>query len=87
MMVLVDKTLLVKSEGKDRIRVTRYKTGSDDKSVTCRATVNDLVRSLVQVEATYPEIVRALHEAKQKDNLRSRLAFDATPKTGRTFNR
>jgi len=87
LMVLVGKKLIVKSENSRRLRVTRYQPGGEDKTVSCAATVNDLVRSLVEVEATYPEIVRALHEAKQQDCLRSRLAFDAIPKSGRTYAR
>lgn len=86
-MVLIDKSLIVKSESGTRLRVTRYQAGGEDTTRNCAATVSDLIRTLVEVEATYPEIVRTLQEAKKADSLRSRLAFDALPKTGRTFTR
>ena len=87
MMVLVDKTLLVKNESRDRLRVTRYQPGGEDRSVTCPATVTDLISALTNVEATYPEIVQTLHAAKKQECLQCRLVFDAIAKTGRTYTR
>lgn len=87
MMVLVGKKLIVRNEGPNRIRVTRYSASGEDKIRVCNATVNELVRALVEVEAAYPEVVRVLQEAKKQGSIPSRLEFDAIPKAGRTFNR
>jgi len=87
MMVLVGKKLIVRNEGPNRVRVTRYSADGEDKIRVCNTTVNELVRALVEVEAAYPEIVRVLQEAKKQGSIPSRLEFDAIPKAGRTFNR
>lgn len=86
-MVLVGKSLVIRNEGPSRIKVTRYSADGEDESRICTATVNDLVRGLVAVESTYPEIVKVLHEAKKQGSMSSRLAFDALPKVGRTYER
>ena len=87
LLVLIGKKLIVKSENSSRIRVTRYTPGGDDVTRVCRPTVNELVRTLVEIEASYPEVVQTLHEARSQGCLMSRLAFDAIPKTGRTYER
>ena len=87
MMILVGKSLIVKSEGDSKLRVTRYTPGEPDQMRNCRSTVSDLVRTLVEIEASYPEIVRAIQEAKSQGSLPARVEFDAIPKTGRTFSR
>ena len=87
LMVLIGKRLIVKSEGGAKLRVTRYQPGEEDQTRVCRPTVNDLVRTLVEMKTSYPEIVRTLHEARSQGCLTSRLAFDAVPKTGRTYER
>ena len=87
LMILVGKKLIVKGESGSTLRVTRYNLGGDDETRVCTATVNDLLRTLSEVQTTYPEIVSVLQQVKAQGCLDSRLVFDAIPKNGRIFER
>jgi len=87
LMILVGKSIIVKDDGRQRVRITRYLPGKTDQSQTCAATVNDLVRTLVELETTYPDIVTVLQKAKSQGALDARLVFDAIAETGRTYSR
>lgn len=87
LMIVVDKSIIVKDNGQQRLRITRYARDKDDQTTHCSATVDDLVRTLVSIEATYPDIVTVLQEAKSQGALSARLEFDAIAEAGRTYNR
>ena len=87
LMILVGKSIIVKDDGRQRIRVTRYLPGKKDQSRTCPATANELVRTLIELDTTYPDIVTVLQEAKSQGALDARLVFDAIAKAGRTYSR
>lgn len=87
LLALVGKKLIVKSDASGKLRVTKYTPGGEDRTHVCAAAVTDLVSALVEVEASYPEIVQVLHETKAQGNLEARLEFDAIAKAGRTFSR
>ena len=87
LMILVGKSIIVKDDGRQRIRVTRYSPGKQDQSKTCSATVNELVRTLIELETTYPDIVTVLQKAKSQGSLDGRVVFDAIAEAGRTYSR
>lgn len=87
LVVLVGKSLIIKSEGSSTLRISRYTPGKPDQVQSCPATVNGLVRTLVEIGASYPEIVSAIHEAKTQGCLPARLEFDAIPEAGRSYSR
>lgn len=87
LLAMVGKKLIVKGSPGGNLRITRYAPGSEDKSRECAASTNALLRALVEVDATYPEIVSTLQQAKQQECLLARLAFDAIPQAGRTYSR
>ena len=87
LMIVVDKSIIVKNDGAHRLRVTRYDRSGEDQTKICPATVDELVRSLIEIDASYPDIVTVLQEAKQQGVLPARLEFDAVPEAGRIYSR
>jgi hypothetical protein len=49
--------------------------------------VDEVVRAIVELGGTYPDVVQALQEAKASGALPSRLEVDALPEAGRTYDR
>ena len=87
LMIVVDKSIIIKSNGGKQLRVTRYAPSKDDQTSICAATVDDLVRTLIGLEASYPDIVTVLQKAKSQGALQARLEFDAIAENGRTYSR
>ena len=81
------RNLLVKGESHEELKITRYTPGGEDQVLTSHASVNELIRHLIGIEATYPEIVNVLQQAREQGCLQCRLVFDAIPQTGRTYHR
>ncbi len=85
-VVFAGRKLMVKGES-GRLKMTRYTPGGDDQVRICQPLVDDLIRNLIEIGATYPEIVNTLHHCKRQGCLKSRLVFDAIPQTGRRYHR
>ena len=49
--------------------------------------VDEVIRAIVELGGTYPDVVQALQEAKAAGCLPSRLEVDALPTAGRTYER
>jgi hypothetical protein len=82
------KHLMVKADNLlGPARVAKFESNREDQVRECSLRVSDIVRQLVEVGASYPEIVELLQEARRAGSLSSRLEFDAIPQTGRTYNR
>ena len=50
-------------------------------------TRDDVIRAIVELGGTYPDVVQALEEAKKLGALASRLEVDALPEAGRSYDR
>jgi len=81
------KTIMIKGEHGDRLRISRFATGQDDVHETCSTHLADLIRTLASMGATYPDVVQALQQAREQNSLTARLEFDALPRPGRTYHR
>ncbi len=69
------------------ITVSRVDSGSEVDRRTIHPEVEELVRAIVDLGGTYPDVVQALHEASKQGGLESRLRVDALPQTGRMYTR
>ncbi|MFH1264652.1 MAG: hypothetical protein ABIK89_02940, partial [Planctomycetota bacterium] len=49
--------------------------------------VDEVIRAIVELGGTYPDVVQALQEAKHNGVLSSRFEIDALPEAGRTYQR
>jgi hypothetical protein len=49
--------------------------------------VDEVIRAIVEVGGTYPDVVQALQQAKASNSLAGRLEIDALPEPGRRYDR
>jgi hypothetical protein len=86
--------LLVEAGGKvlvnglhsGRLTVSRFGTGSAEQR-EIEPDIEQLIRTIVDLGGTYPDVVQALQLAKAQGAMTSRLDVDALPKSGRPFQR
>lgn len=81
------KSIIVKGEGPDRIRVTRFAPKEEDKRQTCSTKLPDVIRAIAKVGGGYADVLEALQEAKQRQYLDGRVVVDALPRSGRAYRR
>jgi hypothetical protein len=79
--------ITLKSTADGKIRLTQFAPGNEDRQAIASPSVDDVIRKLVEVGASYPEIVSLLQQAKARGQLDARIVVDALPKPGRTYNR
>lgn len=81
------KHLLVKVESESRITISRFVVGEPDKRVEVPNNLAEVIKSLVELGAHYPDVVQCLHEANRTRVLSARLEVDKYPQTGRRYSR
>ncbi len=86
-VLFAGKHIMLKGGAGERLRITKYTIGQDDAVRECSMRLSDVFRQLVDLGATYPDIVEMLQQAKNQGCLQARLAFDAIPTAGRTYHR
>ena len=79
--------ILVNSQGGDQITVSRFSATDADQKRVVAPRLEDVIRAIVELGGTYPDVVQALQMAKAKDYLESRLEVDAIPQAGRSYDR
>jgi flagellar basal body P-ring protein FlgI len=71
----------------DEISVSKYAVNAADQKRIVSAKIDDVIRAIVELGGTYPDVVQALQEAKKTGSLTGRFEVDALPEAGRTFQR
>jgi flagellar basal body P-ring protein FlgI len=82
------KNIMVNGRNGDKITVSRFRPGAlapDQRVVAPR--VDDVIRAIVELGGTYPDVVQALQQAKTEGALVGRFEVDALPQAGRPFDR
>ena len=79
--------IMVTSQGGDQITVSKFSVTEGDQKRTVSTRVDDVVRAIVELGGTYPDVVQALQEAKNSGSLASRFEVDALPEAGRAYDR
>mgnify|MGYP000874284972 FL=1 len=79
--------IMVTGLNANEISVSRYVVGQADQKRTVSCNVDEVVRAIVDLGGTYPDVVQALEEAKRVQALNSRFAVDALPEAGRSYVR
>ncbi len=79
--------IMITSHGGDEISVSKFTVRDGDQKRIVSTRVDDVIRAVVELGGTYPDVVQFLQEAKNCDSLTSRFEVDALPEAGRTFNR
>jgi hypothetical protein len=79
--------IMVTSSGGDEISVSKYSVKDGDQKRTVSTHVDDVIRAIVDLGGTYPDVVQALQEAKKVGAMPSRFEIDALPQARRTYDR
>jgi hypothetical protein len=79
--------IMITSQGGDQIIVSKYSVSRGDEKRTVSTRVDDVLRAVVELGGTYPDVVQALQEAKNSGTLPSRFEVDALPEAGREYDR
>lgn len=81
------KSILVNGLSDGKITVSRFRAGTEPEQRVVSTRVDDVIRAIVELGGTYPDVVQALQQAKADGALASRFEVDALPQPGRPFDR
>jgi len=79
--------IMVTSAGGEELTISRFAVGKADQKRIVSNRVDDVIRAIVELGGTYPDVVQAVQEAKAAGALESRFEVDALPEAGRTYER
>ncbi len=79
--------ILVNGLTGDEVVVSRFTAGESTRKRIVSTRVEEVIRAIVELGGTYPDVVQALQEAKSDDALASRFRVDAIPRAGREYDR
>ena len=79
--------ILVNGLTGDEVTVSRFTPGKATRKRVVSATVDEVVRAIVELGGSYPDVVQALQQAKRDGALAGRFRVDAIPEYGRTYDR
>ena len=79
--------MLVNGQSGGKIIVSRFTPGREPEQRTVSTSVDEVVRAIVDLGGTYPDVVQALQQAKHDGALQSRFLVDALPQSGRQYDR
>ena len=87
LLVYAGEQIVVKGDLSDEVSVTKIVAGQEDQTIKCPPQLEPIIRSIVDLGGTYPDVVQAIAQAKNNKLLVSRLEFDALPTANRTYER
>lgn len=79
--------IMINSTREGQLVLAKYAVGEPDQRRMVTPQVEEVIRAIVDLGGTYPDVVQALQEAKAAGVLTSRFEVDALPKAGRTYDR
>jgi hypothetical protein len=79
--------IMITNSGGDEISVSKFSVADGDQKRMVSKGVDEVIRAIVELGGTYPDVVQALTEAKNTGALTSRLEVDALPEAGRSYDR
>ncbi|MBX7168744.1 MAG: flagellar basal body P-ring protein FlgI [Pirellulales bacterium] len=82
------KHILIKGEsGGDVLTISRFAVDEPDQKRQVSPNVEEVIRAVVELGGTYPDVVEMLMAARGKRALNCRVEVDALPQGGRTYDR
>jgi flagellar basal body P-ring protein FlgI len=81
------KHILVNGQQDGKITVSRFVPGAEPRQREVSTSVDEVIRAIVDLGGTYPDVVQALQQAKAEGALASRFEVDALPEPGRRYDR
>ncbi len=79
------KSILVKATADDKVTVSKFVVGQPDQKRLVTTKVDEVIRAIVELGGTYPDVVQALQQAKTSHALAGRFEVDALPDGERAY--
>ncbi|MEX0727787.1 MAG: flagellar basal body P-ring protein FlgI [Planctomycetaceae bacterium] len=73
--------------GSNTITISRYEAGKPDRRREVSTRVADVIQTVAEFGASYPEVAQLLVESEHRRNLIGRIEIDSLPKSGRMYLR
>lgn len=87
LMLDAGKSILVNGMKGDKITVSRFAADTKPEQRVVSTSIDEVIRAIVALGGTYPDVVQALEQAKADGALVSRFEVDALPQPGRAYDR
>jgi flagellar basal body P-ring protein FlgI len=79
------KAILVKATTGDRVTVSKFAIGQPDQKRAVSNKIDEIIRAIVELGGSYPDVVQALQQAKASHALAGRFEVDALPDGERSY--
>jgi flagellar basal body P-ring protein FlgI len=79
------KKIMLTTLDQDHVTVSRFALNEPDQKRVVSTSLDEVIRAIVDLGGTYPDVVQALQQAKSTGALAARFEVDALPKGGRTY--
>ena len=87
MMLEAGQHILVNGLSGGEVTVSRFEVGKADQQRSVGASLDEVIRAIVELGGSYPDVVQALQQAKDSGSLEARFEVDALPEVGRAYHR
>jgi len=77
--------IMVTSSKEGEVSISKFAPHEADQKRTVSNRVDDVIRAIVELGGTYPDVVQAIQEAKAAGCLEGRFEIDALPESGRSY--
>ena len=82
------KSIMINAaDGGSKVTISRFAVGEPDQKRVVSTKIDEVVRAIVELGGTYPDVVQALQQAKACHALPGRFEVDAIPDTNRAYTR
>ena len=81
------KDILIKGVERDKLKVSRFRPNQETEQVFCSTSLDDLIRTIVEVGGSYQEVMMAIESAKDSGYLDSRVVIAASASPQRIYHR
>ena len=79
--------IMVTSSKAGEVAVAKFSVNQPDQKRIVSDKVDEVIRAIVELGGTYPDVVQALQSAKSEGGVPSRFEVDALPRAGRRYDR
>ncbi|MBX9789166.1 MAG: flagellar basal body P-ring protein FlgI [Pirellulales bacterium] len=80
------KRILINARNDREVSISRFAIGQPDQQRVVSASLDEIIRAIVELGGSYPDIVQALQQARAQKALTGRLEVDAVPQPGRAYD-
>jgi hypothetical protein len=84
--IFAGKEIIVKSIDANRVKLTRFVPGEDERRLECSTRLDDVVRNIVAIGGGYADVLQAVQEAQRGGWLLARVEINALPTPDRKYD-